>query len=148
MTLGAIGPITGPNASRSLLQLDFSGLAGDYSLHLIGKCVPISPYATHYNVAPDSGYDRATHDSSGHAATQRGALRALEARDGRCAPYQRPELRRGEQPNTKTEAAVAGAVRVEAVVADRRGGDLTAEAERTAPKNPYLICSIYCGRVG
>jgi len=114
---------------------------------IIGKCVPTSPYATHYNVASDSGYGRATHDSSGHAATQRGALRALEARDGRCAPYQRPELQRGEQTHTKTEVE-AGVVRVAAGVAERRGGDLTAEAERTAPKNPYLIRSIYCGRVG
>ena len=99
--------------------------------------MPTSPYATHYNVAPDSGYDRATHDSSGHAATQRGALRALEARDGRCAPYQRTELQRGEQPNTKTEV-VPGDVR-EAAVADRRGGAPAVAVERAAPKNPILI---------
>ena len=37
VTLGAIGPITGPNASRSLLQLDFSGLAGDYSIRIIRR---------------------------------------------------------------------------------------------------------------
>ena len=43
------------------------------------------------------------------------------------------EKKMGEQPNTKT-VVVVGVVRV-VVVADRRGGVLTAVVERTAPKN-------------
>ena len=46
--------------------------------------------------------------------SQSGALHATETRDGRCAPYQRPELRSGEQTHTKTEVergTVRGALR-------------------------------------